>query len=296
MNALEKANLFGKVLLPVEFSDRCRGAARYVDALAEKFHPKVTVLHVLPPPHYEATALEVSGPMLDEIFAQREKAAREQLGTFLCEELKDLDTQRVLLEGDPASRIVAYAHDEQFDLIVMPTHGYGPFRRFILGSVTAKVLHDADCPVWTGTHLEAAPPTERIQIRTVVAAIDIGPQMEKTLAYASRFASTMGARFLAVHAAPSIEGKVGEYFDPDWRLYFAKQAREKVEESSALLPVKPEVLIEYGDPPKAVTAACLAEKADLLFIGRGTAAGIFGRMRANAYSIIQASPCPVVSV
>ena len=39
----------------------------------------------------------------------------------------------------------------------MPTHGYGPFRRFILGSNTAKVLHDADCPVWTGVHVEEIP-------------------------------------------------------------------------------------------------------------------------------------------
>ncbi len=48
----------------------------------------------------------------------------------------------------------------------MPTHGYGPFRRFILGSVTAKVLHDADCPVWTGVHLEEAPPIERSRFAT----------------------------------------------------------------------------------------------------------------------------------
>ena len=30
------------------------------------------------------------------------------------------------------------------ETIVMPTHGYGTFRRFILGSITAKVLHDSD--------------------------------------------------------------------------------------------------------------------------------------------------------
>jgi nucleotide-binding universal stress UspA family protein len=36
--------------------------------------------------------------------------------------------------------------------------------------------------------------------------------------------------------------------------------------------------------------------ANLLVIGRGSASGIFGRLRANAYSIIRESPCPVVSV
>jgi len=45
---------------------------------------------------------------------------------------------------------------------MMPTHGLGGFRRFLLGSVTAKVLHDADCPVWTGVHLERAPHSKQL--------------------------------------------------------------------------------------------------------------------------------------
>jgi hypothetical protein len=31
-------------------------------------------------------------------------------------------------------------------------------------------------------------------------------------------------------------------------------------------------------------------------IGRGSAAGVYGRLRANAYTLIRQSPCPVVSV
>ncbi len=59
--------------------------------------------------------------------------------------------------GDPAQVITAFAHTQGVDLIMMPTHGYGPFRRLLLGSVTAKVLHDAECPVWTAVHMAKAP-------------------------------------------------------------------------------------------------------------------------------------------
>jgi nucleotide-binding universal stress UspA family protein len=45
--------------------------------------------------------------------------------------------------GDPATYITAQAEKNDVDLIMMATHGYGTFRSLLLGSVAAKVLHDA---------------------------------------------------------------------------------------------------------------------------------------------------------
>jgi hypothetical protein len=47
---------------------------------------------------------------------------------------------------------VEFAANHHVDLVMMPTHGVGTFRSFLVGSVTAKVLHDANCPVWTAAH------------------------------------------------------------------------------------------------------------------------------------------------
>src|SRR5579871_2891263 len=85
----------------------------------------------------------------------------------------------------------------------MPTHGYGPFRQFILGSITAKVLHDADCPVWTGVHLERAPQEPSIAFKNIVCAVDLGPQSCKTLEWAAGMQKQFGARLTVVHAALS---------------------------------------------------------------------------------------------
>jgi nucleotide-binding universal stress UspA family protein len=54
--------------------------------------------------------------------------------------------------------------------------------------------------------------------------------------------------------------------------------------------------IEAGEPASIICAAAERLKADVLVIGRGSAAGVFGRLRTNAYAIIRQSPCPVVSV
>ena len=58
------------------------------------------------------------------------------------DQLEDLKVRCVLFDGDPAEAIVEFARSEKIDLIAMPTHGYGGFRRLLIGSVTAKVLHD----------------------------------------------------------------------------------------------------------------------------------------------------------
>jgi len=57
-----------------------------------------------------------------------------------------------------------------------------------------------------------------------------------------------------------------------------------------------ELVVEPGDPPKVVCEMAQQRRAELLVIGRGSAAGVFGRLRTNAYAIIRQSPCPVVSV
>ncbi len=56
------------------------------------------------------------------------------------------------------------------------------------------------------------------------------------------------------------------------------------------------LLIESGSPAEVVADTVDQFNADLLVIGRSEAAGMFGRLRTNAYAIIRQSPCPVVSV
>jgi nucleotide-binding universal stress UspA family protein len=285
-----------KILSPVDFSERCLGATRYAEALAAHFHSEITLLHVLEPMRYEFSTLEFGATVMNDLVSNRSLLARKQLDAFLSEELAGGPVKRVLLEGDPAQNIVQYAHTEQVNVITMPTHGYGPFRRFILGSVTAKVLHDADCPVWTGVHMEQVPAVPSIAFRNIVCAVDLGPQSRKALSWAAHMASEFNARLILVHATPAIEVRPGEYFDQNLTAELSRAAREELDKLGQGLSAEPEVFVEGGDPPKVVCRAAQRFQANLLVIGRGSAAGIFGRLRTNAYAIIRESPCPVVSV
>jgi nucleotide-binding universal stress UspA family protein len=284
-----------KILLPVDFSERSLGAARYAKTLATHFDSELMLIHVLTPPHYEFGALEIGGSMLSELYVNRSAQVERELASFLVEELAGLNVRRVVVEGDPAREIVDYAHAEQAGLIVMPTHGYGPFRQFILGSITAKVLHDADCPVWTGVHLEEAPPVEEMSFGHVLCALDLGPQSCQALEWAAGLQAHFGSRLTVLHVTMGMQHP-NEAPDPEWHADMVNAAREELKRLQEQRGVKADLLIETGDPAKTVCEVAKEQQADLLVIGRGSAGGVFGRLRTNAYAIIRQSPCPVASV
>jgi nucleotide-binding universal stress UspA family protein len=277
-----------KILLPVDFSERSLGAARYARFLADHFHSEVTLLHAITPLPYEFGALEGGGAMLSEIYSDRAEQAQAELDRFLCSELEGCNVKRVLLEGDPAERIVEYAHAEHVDLIVMPTHGYGTFRRFILGSNTAKILHDAECPVWTGVHLQDAPHHGPVAVRSILCAVDLGPQTCRTLAWAAGLQREFGASLKVIHAMACRDEAAAAALE--------RSVREEIGRFEKSAGMDAELLLATGDASTMVCEAAGRTCADLLVIGRGSAAGGFGRLRTHAYAMIRQSPCPVVSV
>jgi len=269
-----------RILLPVDFSPRSASAAHYAATLACHFGSELVLMHALVPPQFEFGAVDMAGSMLAELCRDRLFQAKRDLAEFLDTELAGARVRRVVVEGDPSECIVEFAHNEGCGLIVMPTHGYGPFRRFILGSNTAKVLHDADCPVWTGVHLEEAPAAPPIPIRHIVCAVDLGAQSANALCWAAGVAR---ARLTLLHATPC-GADVGAAAGGELR---------QLQESAN---VEAERTLVAGEPAPAICAAAKQMGADVLVIGRGSAAGLFGRLRTHAYAIIRQSPCPVVSV
>ena len=287
-----------RILAPVAFSPRCHGAVQYAERLSCHFHSELILLHVLAPPMALYSAPEATAySTADEFTAERLEQSKIELGTYLGGQCPDIPLTQEVVRGDPAREIVDYAREHNVDLIVMATHGYGPFRRFLLGSVTAKVLHDAGCPVWTGPHLEAAPSYQTIGFRSIVCAIDLAKGSRAVLEWAGRFAREYAAELAIVHVLPqSLVQWGGMYFDPEWRNQAAAAARDQIVRLQVELQTAGEVLIEMGDAPVAVSDVALRRQADLLVIGRGRESGLLGRLRANAYAILRESPCPVVTI
>jgi nucleotide-binding universal stress UspA family protein len=284
-----------KILLPVDFSERSMGAARYARSLADHFQTELILLHVLTPQQYEFGAMEVAGSMLTELYRSRFDHASREMNAFMAAELSGVRVQRVVKEGDPARTIVRFSQELPADVILMPTHGYGPFRRFILGSNTAKVLHDADCPVWTGVHLEETPAAASIPLRNILCAVDLGPQSEKTLCWASGLARSFGAHLTLMHVTAGV-ADAADRAEASWLQSVRDAASLELGRLGQASGAEGKILIEAGEVAQVICSAAVRIPADVLVVGRGSAAGVFGRLRTNAYAIIRQSPCPVVSV
>lgn len=140
----------------------------FVRAVATRFDAHITLITVVPP-MWEVASMAV--PVMVPVDTHEiECSLKSRLDLALTDELAGLTVQRVTESGDPALKITQFAHTNGVDLIMMPTHGYGLFRSMLIGSVTAKVLHDARCPVWTATHAEKQ--QGRDVPRTILCAID----------------------------------------------------------------------------------------------------------------------------
>jgi len=273
------------ILFPVDFSERCRGGARMVEIFAGQFEAEVTMLHVVEPPTYSDIAIDNT------------PVAQRELETYVSEEMKHYSVRRVLAHGDAAMRIIDYANSGRFDLVMMPTHGYGGFRRLVLGSVTARVLDHVNCPVCTGVHMEAVPPLEKIAMRTVLCAIDLGRQSCAAMKLASHLAEEFGARLHLLHALPAGKENPAIGYDQDWKAEVVRQANERIAALRETAGVgEADVIVATDEAPRAVHDAAVELKANLVVIGRSVRQGVLGRLRANAYSIIRQSPCPVISV
>jgi len=286
-----------RILVPVVFADTSRHVVNQAAWLARRFHAEMILLHVVTPLSYPAGLLE-SGHEITarDLHARIVERAREDLDRALRPELDGIAVTRMLLRGDPAHEIVTTARDQNVDLIAMSTRGEGAFYRFLLGSVTAKVLHESHCPVWTGAHLEDAPARE-FSIRHVLCSVDLSPHSPRTVSMAADMAAALNATLTLVHITTGVEvwGPGGSHVDPKWKEMIVGIATAGIAKLQRDVGTKAEVIIDSGDVPQLLNRAAERTKADVLVIGHNPGRSHLGD-NGEGYGIIRESPIPVLAL
>jgi nucleotide-binding universal stress UspA family protein len=286
--------LIANILFPVDFSPSSVAMASYVKRTATLFGARVSLIHVVDLVSHNG--LEMYVRPAPEISEEHLSIGRERLDSFLTAKFPVAECPRILGSGDPATEIAQTAANGRFDLIIMPTHS-GMFRQMLLGSTTAKVLNDADCPVLTSQHAETFSPRP-LEHRQLLCAIGLGSNSERVLRFAARLAQESQGKLTIIHAMhsrqPALPVELG--LEEEFESAEKSEALRRIRELQRTVGSDAQVYIQRGSVKKAILEAAGKSDADVLMIGRGPRSGADGRMRDLTYAIIRDSPFPVLSV
>jgi nucleotide-binding universal stress UspA family protein len=283
-----------KILLPVDFPVASFAVIHEAAALARHFSSEIVMLHVVTALSHAAGVPEPDHKPADwDLLTMILANAKKQNDQSLASDLNGLVIHRLLGQGDPPSAIIQAAALQNADLIMMPSHGF-TFDQFLLGFVTAKVLHGTECPLWTGAHVEASQ-EQLFAIRNVLCAVDLGPRSDLAVAWAAQIATEFNARLTLAHVTEGVEmfGPGGWHVDQQWKDALVSDASQRIAKLEHDTGIKAAVFIGSGDVPKALSQAAKQTNADLLVTGTYPYGG---NLRLHGYGIIRTVPIPVLNV
>ncbi|WP_336362344.1 universal stress protein [Halalkalicoccus salilacus] len=135
--------MYDDVLFPTDGSENAEAAFEYALSLAERYDAWIHALYVV---YTTYSDVGTSGNTTIDSFRERGEApvrAVEERATA-----ESVEVVARIEEDDPHSEIIEYSGTNA-DLIVMGTRGRSGLDRYLLGSVTEKVVRTTDVPVFT---------------------------------------------------------------------------------------------------------------------------------------------------
>ncbi len=285
------------ILAPIDFSDRSAAALEHAGALAELLQANLIAAHFLPPTPADYAVLY---PVLADD-ARALSDLERRLGEFVSKTLGAFSAECIARSGDPSRGIAELVNERNVELVVVATHGRGPFRRMLLGSVVSKLLHDLSVPILTGAHIAELEPWDRHPYQRIVCAVELDEHSRRALEFARDLGQVCGSsRLDVVHATPSLElsGALGgeDWFPPNLHSQVVAHHAEQVKQLVSETGCKADIHVDASDPVHFILSQVVQLKADLLVVGRAPQASFFGRRQHLVHELICRAEIPVLSV
>jgi nucleotide-binding universal stress UspA family protein len=139
--------MFKKILLPLDGSAMSERALAPAEEMAKGSGAEVLLLKVVPSPLGKAP--EAGQTEESKAFAESVNRSKEYLDRIATRLGAISVKSRILIpSGEPYAEILAAAHKEDVDCIVMSTHGGTALVRALLGSTAEKVVYTTKRPVF----------------------------------------------------------------------------------------------------------------------------------------------------
>lgn len=188
-----------KILCAIDFSDFSHLILSYGRALATEFHAQLFVCHVLPDMVMLASHGQAYIPS-EKVTAERIDATQTLLTNLVKEQR--IDAQILLTQGHPADEITRIVQEDSMDLVIAATHGGSGIKRFLIGSVTDRLVKTLTCPLLV-LHAQknhpSFPDVFRVPLDRILVGCDFSPESELAVRYGLSLAQEFQAELHLVH-------------------------------------------------------------------------------------------------
>jgi nucleotide-binding universal stress UspA family protein len=285
---------FQKILCPVDFFPGSIHAFEYALKLARNYDAKVIALHVVEPVIPTVYEPAFSVPDLTNALEKESKRLMKDLGTRAAKAGVPLETKIGL--GDVPTEIRRFVEKTKVDLVVAGTHGSKGFARWLIGSVTEKLMRHCPAPLLVigGRRKAGAPPPE---IDSILVTTDFSDGTPDALKYAFSMAQESQAKIDLLHVVDDVA-----LMEP------AADVREKLIEGvrkrlDRLVPdaakswCEPRTTVAMGVPYQAILKTAKKDKVGLIVMnvhGKGMLDRVL--VGSTAERVVRGAACPVLLI
>jgi nucleotide-binding universal stress UspA family protein len=283
---------FRKILFPVDYSAPCEAVVPHVKEMVRHFSADLTLVHAYGPEALAFSELAITDPDLpDEARTHEQQRLRE----FALKTFPGQHVETITQLGEAGTVLHGIVQHQSTDLVMLPTHGRGPIRRFLLGSVAAKVLHDIGAAVWTGVGAALIDHAPRMPYESILCALDDSDEAQGVLKAAAAFADNYRAQLWLVQVVQMPPVTMEIDFSP-YKKDLIDASEDRLQELKAQLGINALHTVIEGAVADGVRQEAVRRRADLIITGRGHAQAAVGRIWSNVYPIVREAPCPVLSL
>jgi nucleotide-binding universal stress UspA family protein len=284
--------MYDQILFPTDGSEPAESALQYALQIAAEHEATIHVLNIVDTSHDSLSGMQ------DDV-----DDTLEQDGTEIVNEAAQratehgIDVVSEVLHGDPYEAIVEYSTQSGNELIVMPTHGRRGLQRFLLGSVTERVINTADVPV-----IAVNPGTQPLTYpcQELLVPTDGSRGSELALSEGIALANATGATLHLLHVVET--GSLG----PDARSLVKEEElatradeiiADAIETAEAATVDRIASEIEFGVPSREIRNYIDTHEIDFAILGtHGTTDFSRYMMGGVSAKIVRTSPVPVMWV
>jgi len=287
------------ILCTTDFSDYSNQTVSYGVAIAKEFDARLLVCHIIDlqfaaiygtvhflPPDLQTQSIETAQDRIADLMASR-----------------TVPWEAVVATGPPADEISRVVAERNIDLAISATHGRTGLKRFVLGSVTERLMRSLRCPLLVVR--EAPPdPARGLRFSKILVGCDFSPAANAALEYGVSLAQEFEAELHLIHVlepqvysdflATTLDDVQGETGD----------IKEKLDQRLTDL-ITPEAMnwcriktaVIEGRPFEAITDYAGENGIDLVVLGvrgHGVVETLF--LGSTTDRVVRKAQCPVLSV